>query len=419
MFCICFLVVIFFISKQGFASDNDVFRVLSEGYKKNRDSFPNMNCKFRFTWKAKADSIQQAIDYKYEITPKTVFKDGKLISKDRNTYFELRCSPEDKIITEKQRKEGITKKSNQQDSQKSKTDKKDEGRELSNNIVTVRCLDSVVLVSKDLYRLTYSESRRVANILPSGVEEGGIGIEHSPFDMGVMARNEYSNPHRYLQDCIRGRFSGKYEGTQEINGQQLEIVTFSTKDSNNQPSMKFGFDPKKGFLATYIADYDNKTHIPRQEAFITETKHCSGDRYFPMRSVVVYPENELYPINDGKYRINSFEVTELNVDTPPDSNLVQIELPKGAQVSVSSFKDQWLTVEEPLSITPQDIKQLQKNCIEYANAYIKKHTTPPEFEPAFKPNLQRGMWIKTILIVVGLILIVIGGRGIIRNMKNK
>jgi hypothetical protein len=405
-------------------SNNQVLHVLSEDYKKNRDSFPNMNCKFRFTWKAKADSIQQAIDYKYEVTQNTVFKEGKLISNEGNTYFELKCSQEDKIITETTLKKTFNQKNN--NVVINKTDEKltklltgmlfPEGE---GGIVLIRCSDVVLLVSKDLYRMSYSEVGRVANIHPRGVMEGEYGIECSPFDMGVMARNEYSNPHRYLQDCVRGRFSGKYEGTQEINGQQLEIVTFSTKDSNNHPRMKFGFDPKKGFLATYIVDYDDKTHIPHYEAFITETKHCSGDRYFPMRSVVVHPEKEHYQINDEKYWVNSFEVTELDVDTPPDSNLIQIELPKGTQVTAPSFKSQWMNVEEEtILVTPQEIEKLHQNCIAYGKAYLERRQAPPFFNFA-EPNLKRGMWIKTILIVVGLILIVIGGRGIIRNMKNK
>ncbi|MDR2705867.1 MAG: hypothetical protein LBC02_08840 [Planctomycetaceae bacterium] len=380
--------------------------MLSTAYKKNRDSFTNINCKFKFIWKAKADSIQQAIDHKYEITPNTVLHDGKLISKNGDTYFERICSQEDKIKNENILKEAF----NQQ---------KDNSIIINGKkvvLVKARCHDVILLVSKDLYRLTYSESGRVANIIPSGVEEGGVGIEFSPFDMGVMARNEYSNPHRYLQDCIRGRFSGKYEGIQEINGQQLEVVTFSTKDSNNQPSMKFGFDPKKGFLATYIADYDSKTHALRYEAFITETKHCSGDRYFPMRSVIVMPENESYRINDGKYYVNSIEVTELDVDTPPNSKLLQLEIAKDCEISVPSFKNQWMKAEKTISVTPKEIKKLHKKCIAYGKAYLEQHQTPP-LSNFTEPNLKRGMWIKTILIVVGLILIMIGGLRILRRKK--
>jgi hypothetical protein len=399
-------------------NDNQVFQVLSTAYKKNRDSFPNINCKFRVIIHAKSNSIQQAIDYKYEITQKTVIQEGKLISKDGNTYFERICSQNDKIMTKNILKNAF----NQKDVHDSSNNKEDNNviKIPGGTAITIRCSDVVLLVSKDLYRLTYSDVGHVANIFPSGVEEGGYGIEFSPFDMGVMARNEYSNPHRYLQDCIRGRFSGKYEGTQEINGQQLEIVTFSTKDSNNQPSMKFGFDPKKGFLATYIADYNIKTHNLVTEAFITETKHCSGDRYFPMRSVVIYPENENYRINDGKYRVNSIEVTELDIDTPPDLNLVQIELPKGTQVTAPSFKSQWMNVEEEetLLVTPQEIKKLHQNCIAYGKAYLERRQSPP-FSNFAEPNLKRGMWIKTILIVVGLVLIIIGGQGILRRKRNK
>jgi hypothetical protein len=397
IFFICILVVIFLYQKQGFASDNDVFRVLSEGYKKNRDSFTDVNCKFLVTQHAQAETIPQAIEGQWKITSKTVIRDGIMLVKEGNIRFELKCKLDvEKFVEDELKKQIATSKTNQSnDTQKS--------------MITVPCLDNLVLSTKDLYRLTYSSIGKIVNIIPKGVEEGGVGIEFSPFDMGVMARNEYSNPYKYLQDSIRGRFSGKYEGTQEINGQQLEIVTFSTKESNNHPRMKFGFDPKKGFLVTYITTYDNKTHTPIYEAFIAETKHCSGNRYFPMRSVIVYPEK-------GKYRVNSIEVTELDVDTPPDSSLLQLEIPKGYQINVPSFENQWMKAEETILVTPQEIEKLHQNCIAYGKAYLERYQTPP-FSNFAEPNLKRGMWIKTILIVVGLILIVIGGRGILRRKK--
>jgi hypothetical protein len=367
-----------------------------------------MNCKFKFTWRAKADSIQQAFDYKYEITPNTVVHDGKLISKDRNIYFELKSPQEYREKQEKAR---------QQDTRETDTTVTSYGTQLRFVIIPLPSMDRNYLVSKDLDILGYSQNKNesVVNILLNGVEEGHFGIEYSPFDMGVMARNEYSSPHRYLQGCIQGKFSGKYEGTQEINGQQLEIVTFSTKDSNNHPAMKFGFDPKQGFLATYIIDYDNETHIPIYEAFITETKLCSGGRYFPMRSVVVWRENDRYRVNDGKYKVDSFEVTELDVDTPPDSNLLQIELPKGTRVVAQSGENQWMNTDKTIIVTPQKIKKLQKQCVAYGKAYLKKRQISSLFNFT-EINLLRGMWIKRTFIVVGLILIVIA---IVRRMMNK
>jgi hypothetical protein len=402
--CACLLIGLSFLAKSSYCSDNDVFRVLSESYKKNRDSFTNVNCKFLVTLHAQAETIPQALEGKSKNTSKTVVQNGLLLIKDGDIRFELQCRDDLKKITEDKLKSFFGE------------SKKNQSHDVQEQMITVPCLDHFVLSTKDLYRLTYSDTIEVANIIPKGVEEGGVGVEFSPFDMGVMARNEYSNPYRYLQDCISGRFFGCYEGTQEINGQQLEIVTFSTKDSNNQPAMKFGFDPKKGFLATYIADYDNKTHTPIYEAFIMETKRCSGDRYFPMRSVVVFSENEKFRINDGKYRVNSIEVTELDVDTPLDLNRLRFEIPKGTQVSVPSFENQWMNAEEAISMTPQEIEKLHQNCIAYAKAYIERHTTP-SFSNLSEPNLQRGMWIKTILIVIGLTLIAIGGRGILRRYK--
>lgn len=373
-----------------FCTDNDAFKIFSEGYKKNRESFTNINCKFFVTRKLQSETVTQAINGVWHKTSETVTQNGIWLVKDGVTRFELKCELDvKKIVEEKMKKQA--------------SDSKEK------EFISVPCSDVFMLSSKDSFRLTYSDMMKVANIFPKGVHEGDYGIEFSPFDMGIMARNEYSNPSRYLQDCINGRFTGRYEGTEEINGQQLEIVTFSTQTSGNQPRMKFGFDPKQGFLATYIADYNENTHKPNYEAFILETKKCSGDRFFPVKSVVVTFRND-------KLFVRSIVVTDLDVDTPLDPNLFRFEIPKGSQVSVPSAKDQWLTVEEEsLSITPQDIEPLQKKCIEYAKAYIKKHTTPPDFEP----NLQRGNWLRVILIAAGLILIVIGGGNLIRQWKMK
>jgi hypothetical protein len=377
-----------------FCADNDVLKVFSEGYKKNRESFTNISCKFRVTANLQSETSVQATKGILQKTSETTSQDGIWFVKDGSVRFELKCSTDNKIIVDKMNKE-IQKKPLKQGEEK---------------VTNVPCLDTFVMSSKDSFRLTYSDIMKVANIIPKGVEEGGVGVECSPFDMGIMARNEYSNPYRYLQDCINGRFTGRYEGTEEINGQRLEIVTFSTKTSGNQPRMKFGFDPKKGFLATYIADYNENTHKPNYEAFILETKKCSGDRFFPIKSVVV---SFFRP--DGKLSVRSIVVTDLDVDTPLDPNLFRFEIPVGAQVSVPSFKDQWLTVEEPLSIVPQDIEQLQKNCIEYAKAYIRKYTTPPGLEP----NLRRGNWLRVICILLGLLLIGMGGRNLIRRWQTK
>jgi hypothetical protein len=379
-----------------FCADNDALKIFSEGYKKNRESFTDVNCQFLVTQHAQAETIPQALEGKWQMAPKTVVRDGTMLIKEGNIRFELKCRLDvEKIVEAELKKLTITSKTNP-------------SNDPQMSMITVPCLGDLVLSTKDLYRLTYSSIGKIVNIIPKGVGEGGIGIEFSPFDMGVMARNEYSNPHRYLQDCIRGRFSGKYEGTQEINGQQLEIVTYSTKESNNHLRMKFGFDTKKGFLATYITTYDNKTHTPIYEAFITETKRCSGDRYFPMRSVIVFPEN-------GKYRVNSIEVTELNVDVPPNIDLLRLEIPQGYQINVPSFDNQWMKVEEAISVTPQEIEKLHQNCIAYGKAYLERRRAPNLSEP----NLTRGRWIKTILIVAGLILIAIGGGGILRHLRKK
>jgi hypothetical protein len=381
----------------GYGSDQDVFSVFSEGYKKNRDSFTNVNCKFLVTQHAQAETIPEALEYKWQITSNTVIRDGILLVKEGNTRFELKCRSDIKKFAEYE----LKKIKNQSD----------QTNDNNKRYIVIPCSDVFVISSNDLFRLTYSTINETVNIFPKGVEEGTYGVEYSPFDMGIMARNEYSSPYRYLQDCIRGRFVGHYEGMQEINGQQLEIVTFSTKDSNNHPRMKFGFDPKKGFLATYIVDYNDRTHTPIYEAFITEMKHCSGDRYFPMRSVVVFPEN-------GKFRVSSIEVTALDVDTPLDPNLLCFEIPKGAQVNVPSFDNQWMDAEETILVTPQKIEKLHQNCIAYGKAYLERHQTPP-FSNFTEPNLQRGNWLRVILIVAGLILIGIGGGNLIRQWKMK
>jgi hypothetical protein len=351
------------------------------------------------THNLQSETVAQAVKGVWQQTAETAAQNGTWLVKDGVTRFELKCELDVKKIVA----EEIKKIEQQKSSGSWKGDVK-------GDFIRVPCADKFVLSSKDSFRFTYSDIINGGNVIPKGVQEGGIRIECGPFDMGIMARNEYSNPYRQLQICINdSRFTGRYEGTEEINGQQLEIVTISTKTSSHQPIMKFGFDPKQGFLATYIAEYNESTHKPICEAFILETKKCSGDRFFPVKSVV----GTFRPNNNNKLSIRNIVVTDLDVDTPLDPDLFRFEIPAGSQVSVPSIKDQWMIVEEPLSIMPQDIEQLQQKCIEYAKAYIKKHTTLPEFEP----DLKRGNWIKTILIVAGLILIGIGVGNIIRQWK--
>ena len=392
----CSVVSVGYFCVPCIATDRDVLEVLSEGYRKNRESFTNIDCRFVYTRGLRAETVAEAVDGHWQRPREAVDFDGLWFVKDGDVRFELKCRIDAKNFLEKRLEEidGVP------------TDSKGEG------FITVPCLDTIVLSSRDSFRLTHSGTLKVANIFPKGVLEGELGIRNSPFDMGVMGENEYTNPYRHLQDCINGRFIGRYIGIEEVNGRQLEIVALSTKASADQAQMKFGFDPRQGFLATYIADFDETTHKPVYEAFVLEAKRCSNDRYFPVKSIVIWHGA------DGKYSVNSFFVTDLDVDTKLDPDLICFEIPAGTQISVPSFKNQWMKVEKSLSIVPGDIERLQQDCIDYARAYIILHGGDPDYEPPDLP-FSSWFWLRIITTLVGFVMIALGLRNIIRRWQVK
>ena len=114
--------------------------------------------------------------------------------------------------------------------------------------------------------MTVGPQMSVANLhLPAA--KSRVGIRKTPFNVDIMGCDETSSPSRYLNDCLAGRagMESHFLGTERVNGVELLMVSIRCKGF---PDIKYGFDPKRGYLLAYYAWTDDKTGKKSSEVFL-------------------------------------------------------------------------------------------------------------------------------------------------------
>ncbi|MBX9655747.1 hypothetical protein K2Y11_19190 [bacterium] len=202
--------------------------------------------------------------------------------------------------------------------------------------------DNHVLLGEDL-AVTYTKKQRVVNVFDS--RDKGFGIRVSPFNVDLMGRNEYSNPSRYLNDCLSGRFTGHYLGEQVIQGMNCVVVKVDTPIG----VVTFGFDPTKNFALRYQAD-DRRDAGRIYEVFITDYQPV-GEAWFPFRTVVV-----LRPGN-GAVEVNEIKVTLLDTDTAIKDEEFRFDIDANTNIAVAELPYQ-RTTRQRETITLRDFRSL-------------------------------------------------------------
>jgi hypothetical protein len=374
-----FLTAISSIAVADTGGEQSALHVLSEGYLHNRNSFDSIDCRFTLA-RTTARSTSEAIAGQF--VGKTVSYACLWLVNKEYVRFEKKC-PEDLkketvAVMEKHAKSGAA------------------GSSKGPSVLAIPCKDELLLRNRNSsYGLSYSELIECATLTPKGVRDEG-GIRGTPFDMEVMAADEYSNPHRNLQDCISGRFDGKYVGKENVKGRNLEVVSLAHK--GKQERMRFGFDPERGYLPVYISDRAPEDgYTLTYEAFITDARKCSGGRWFPTRCVVVYLRHSKV---DGEIRVVEIKVTQLDVDNPPAHDRFDITIPAGFQVSVPSLDNQWLHVSTAITVGPGSLAQLHAMCADHGKTYLEKRKIPND-----RPVLQSPGWKRFVAMGVGLVVI--------------
>lgn len=157
------------------------------------------------------------------------------------------------------------------------------------------------------------------------------GKPDSPMAMGVMARDLVNGPHNL--DSDRGHWEAVYLGRRIIDGRTVFATEFRDRRRPDiGTSTCFFLDPSRGYLPARVNErYKVKPTLsgePKTQVFLIKARECSGQRWFPERTLIVdAPEHP-----GDRYDVKEIKVISLDVDSKPSDDDFKLEVPAGTQV---------------------------------------------------------------------------------------
>ncbi|MFO1092252.1 MAG: sigma-70 family RNA polymerase sigma factor [Planctomycetaceae bacterium] len=322
------------LSSQPADNQNEELRALAEGYSKNRNSFPTIDCRFECTI-GKVASLDDAMKLRFmEAVPPFATKHGEWVVSGDRVLYDLQCSPE---VAERVRAE----------------------IEAISRIPQTAAFAEHPLEGNDIsylrgsqHSLQYGRFFRVGNLFGPG-DADAAGIRMTPFNLDLMGADEQSGPDRMLRDCISGRFVGTVAAPETTNAAKCAAVTVG--HAGGGLISRYVFDPERGFLPVQWTYFENDGRV-RFAVHLLEARECSGGRWFPLRSVCV-----LDPDGAGPHLAIGMKVTSLDVDQEPHDDRFQLALAEGATVYTPS-RIGWVSIDHDRSISPSDLAGLYEQC---------------------------------------------------------
>jgi hypothetical protein len=177
----------------------------------------------------------------------------------------------------------------------------------------------------------------------------------TPWGLGGMGKTINSNPARWILDAQIGstKVTPRFVGDRTVDGTRLQLVEIT------QPSgtrTEYYFDPKRGYLPTQI----NRVGAKGDRRFlrVTDIRKCSHDRWFPMQMFAVRTRADA-----SIERVESIEVTVLDVDVRPKTKDLSVLLPRGLSVNhVDDLRSQFrLQADERFGV--EDLEKLHARCL--------------------------------------------------------
>jgi hypothetical protein len=344
---------------QPASRDRDAIGVAAEGYQANREAFSSIRCRHVVT-KTSTRSVEDALRGSFVGDP-LVFDCLWLVHGAKVRYEKVcRSAPKDLApLIEAARKE------------QDRTQADSGGAKSKKFSFSVPCANSGVLRNGS-YGLAYTpDTAQGANLFPPD-QEDGYGVRMTPFDMDIMGGDETGNPARVLKDCLEGRYSGSFDGTEKVLGvDALAFTARFTSDLGKPPSIgkvayRLLFDPRRGYLPIHMSGGDWETGEKRYETYMTHVRACSRDRWFPERCVVVSGFS-----GKGPHSCTEVKVVELDVDNPPPDEEFCTVLGAGASVSVRNRRE-FFTLQADEKVMATDLERLHQRCIEGGKKYAEE-----------------------------------------------
>ena len=316
---------------------------IAEGYRNNRDAFQQIDCVFELTIGRSATLDQAVIGDLYAASPA---RSGKWMVNGEHVLYSLLCDPG---VNEAVRK---------------KMDGLRAKREAAT--LNIDCADIYYLQKHGGYSLNFSPINITSNIFTAD-DQDGFGIRYTPFAMDVMGSNEFSNPHRYLMDYLRGRWEGRFVGTERaVSGQDIVVCEVA-----NNFRVRLGFDPARGYMLASMSDRDPTDGLRMYIAHVLDAKKCSNGAWFPMRTVKVYN-----PDSGPPYHTEIIKVISLNTDEPVPVDRFSLDLPKDTQVNRVGHPE-WIHLSESEHITSDGLPELHQRCKDFGTAYMARNLDDP------------------------------------------
>ncbi len=368
------------------ADERDALGVMAQGYLSNREAFQWIRCRFRMI-RGRAASVEEAL--KGNISNPIEYR-GLWLVDGPNVRYELVCDPAVLEPALKKLKTG--------DREEGPQVKEPEKRGRRRVTASLPC-SSEYCLKNESYSLGYSPLIAGGNLHPKDSPNRG-GIRVTPFSMDVMGPDEMSGPANVLQDCVRGKFFGRFDGREEVRG--VEVLVASAGKTEATLRLKYYLDPNRGFLPIYLWDTNPTTGRKLCEAYITDIKECSHGRWFPERSVVVFGVGATPP-----FKTQEIKVLELDVDNRPSKRDFYLDLPAGTQISIPT-RSQWVTFAQDERVGLDDLQRLHQRCIEYPKTL---NGLPGAEQPSgLRTALRWTLSVGTLLIVGFVVFMIVRSR---------
>lgn len=362
-------------------TDRDAIGVMAEGYLSNREAFQSIRCRFGLI-RAKAASVEEALEGKFT---EPIHYQGLWLVDGQRVRYELMCDPE--VFNSAMERAETGRKG---------TVPTESG---SPSMVAVPCTSEFHL-SDGSFSLGYSPLIRGANLRTREMPNPAA-IRKTPFSMDIMGPNETTNPGSVLRACLDGRLVGRFDGTEEVMG--VELLGAIAGRTPETLRHKFFLDPKRGFLPIHVFDTYVESGKRIYEAYITDVRECSGGRWFPERSVVVWDVDSSPP-----FPIQEITIVELHVDTPPSGGEFYLDLPEGTRVSVPG-RSEMTTLKSDERVGLRDLAELNARCVADGKRYAAKFASaalPNRADRGGSPVLRWGLVIGSVLALACVVILI-------------
>lgn len=333
--------------------------VILQGYHANRESFPILTCRFRFT-ETYAESVENAVQGKYS-APQVVHEAVWLVNGKKERY-EVVCNPE---IAKKLKLE------------------LGEGKE---NPQIPAGLDNYLTDGR--YRIRGEKLIGIANFY-------GPGQEVSP-PRNHLFTGLWMSFEDHLKTSLADPGYGKLNGIVQRGGRDLISVTFQAI-SPDLPVDTVFFDPTQGYLPlVHVLKFEKNSDY----RYITKVKSFRDKRWFPL--IVI--EINHRPRADW-IRVFRTEVTLLDASAPPPDSAFDFDLADYFQVLDKTRANTVFTPREGEKVQVGKMHLIAERLDEQEESRAKASSP----EPAPERSSMRSIWMvatSITMIVVGVLLVI-------------